>query len=412
MKNVWILNHYAQVPGGPGGTRHYSFARNLPKYGWRAYIIASSVELNTDRQRLGKDQKFSLMPLQETEGGFVWIRTPQYTGNGIGRIFNMFTYTFRTLIPQTTKSIPSPDIVIGSSVHPFAALAACQLARRHRVPFVFEVRDLWPQTLIDMNRLKQGSPITKLLQFIEKWLYTHSEKIIVLLPNAKEYIEPLGIPSSRIVWIPNGVDLEQFPSFPLQDNDFFTLMYFGAHGNANGLENLLHAMNILNEYHGEDLPIKLRLVGDGPRKPFLIKLARELDLNNVHFEDPIPKSKIPYLAREADAFIFNLIDSPVFKYGVSSNKLFDFMAASRPIIFCCASRNNPVNDAGAGITVKPGDPRSLFNAIVELYKMPFKERRVLGLAARRYVERNHDVDRLALRMTDVLDIITTRSINE
>src|SRR5512138_659793 len=148
MKQVWILNHYAQEPGGPGGTRHYSLAKYLPRYGWQAQIIAASVELNTGRQRLGPREIFRLEKFGEAS--FLWLKTPTYKGNSARRLLNIFFYTVQTLLPYT-KKLPSPHVVIGSSVHPFAAWAGAMLAKRHGTPFIFEVRDLWPQSLVDIG---------------------------------------------------------------------------------------------------------------------------------------------------------------------------------------------------------------------------------------------------------------------
>ena len=401
MKNVWILNHYAQEPGGAGGTRHYSLARHLLKHGWRSSVIAASVELNTGRQRLSGGER---MRISDFDGiPFLWVRTPQYEGNGGGRMGNMLTYAMRVLLPGVTKGLERPDVIVGSSVHPFAAWSGAILARRLRVPFVFEVRDLWPQTLVDLGRLREQSLITKVLRKLEKWLYDRADRIVVLLPQADDYIVPLGVPKRKIVWIPNGVELEGYPE-PTQPliHDDFTLMYFGAHGQANGLDCVLRAMAELQK-RPDMRHVRLRMIGDGPLKPSLLKLAEELQLANVEFSDPVPKREIPKLAAEADAFVFNLIDAPVFKYGISSNKLFDFLAGARPIIFCCKSSNNPVADARAGITIPPGDPVALSQAIVTLATMPLDERKAMGRAGRAYVEQNHGFDSLAARFADMLN---------
>ena len=148
--------------------------------------------------------------------------------------------------------------------------------------------------------------------------------------------------------------------------------------------------------------VRLRMIGDGPLKPSLLTLAEELQLRNVEFADPVPKREIPAVAAEADAFVFNLIDAPVFQYGISSNKLFDFLAGARPIIFCCKSSNNPVADAHAGITVLPGDPLALSQAIATLATMPAGDRNEMGRAGRAYVERNHSFDSLAARFAAML----------
>ena len=405
MKNVWILNHYAQEPGGAGGTRHYSLAKHLVDYGWNASIIAASVELNTGRQRLFPGEKRRLSKFGNIP--FLWVRTPRYKGNGGGRMINMLVYSLRVLLPWTTRKLGRPDVIIGSSVHPFAAAAGAILARRFRVPFVFEVRDLWPQTLVDLGRLQEKSIITGGLRFLEKWLYRRANKIVALLPQAADYIVPLGIPADKIIWIPNGVELDGYPEpSELSKDGTFTLMYFGAHGQANGLDNILKAMSELQN-RPDMQNIKLRLIGDGPTKQTLIQLAQKLELNNVEFEDPVPKNKIPSLAEQADAFVFNLIDSPVFNYGVSSNKLFDYLAGARPIIFACKSSNNPVAEANAGITVKPDNPIALANAISDLVNMPIEELSAMGVAARNYVEQHHSFSALSSNFAKMLDEIVT-----
>lgn len=406
MKEVWILNHYAQEPGGAGGTRHFSLARHLLQLGWRTTIIAASVELNTGRQRLSPGEA---RRLTEFDGvPFLWIRTPQYEGNGGGRMGNMLAYSFRALLPSATQGLARPDVIVGSSVHPFAAWAGALLAKRFRVPFVFEVRDLWPQTLVDLGRLQERSTITYVLRKLEKWLYQRADRIVVLLPQAWEYIVPLGIPREKVVWVPNGVEMDGYPE-PAEPavNPSFTLMYFGAHGQANGLDNVIRAMGLLQD-RAETQYVRLRLIGDGPQKPALRELANSLGLRNVEFSDPVPKREIPSLAAEADAFVFNLIDAPVFKYGISSNKLFDFLAAARPIVFCCKASNNPVDEANAGLTVPPGDPAALAEAVVRLVAMPQSERLEMGREGRAYVERNHSFESLARKFGRMLDELVAR----
>lgn len=408
MPTVWILNHYAQEPGGPGGTRHFALAKHLRASGWDTCVIAASVELNTGRQRLAHGEYCRL----ESHDGvqFLWLKVPAHAGNGPGRMVNMLAYALRAWMPWNLQQLPRPRVIIGSSVHPFAAWAGARLARRHGVPFVFEVRDLWPQTLIDLGRLRDGSLVARALRLLERHLYRCADRILILMPGATGYIEPLGIPRSRIVWLPNGVDIEEFPYVPPAGgrDGVFTLMYFGAHGTANGLENLIRAMAVLNDRRASPAPV-LRLIGDGPMKTSLRRLVADLRLDNVRLEDVVPKADIPAVAAQADAFVFNLVASPVFRYGISSNKLFDFMAAGRPVIFSCESVNNPVAEANAGITVPPDRPERLADAIATIATLSPAERERMGLNARRYVERNHDYRSLAARLAEVLNDLAGRA---
>jgi glycosyltransferase involved in cell wall biosynthesis len=407
MKHVWILNHYAQEPGGAGGTRHFHLAEHLANLGWAATVLAASVELNSGRQRLGPHEPFR----HERFGNvpFLWVRTPRYEGNGPRRTLNMLAYACQVLRPAVTRQLARPAVVIGSSVHPLAAVAGALLARRFKVPFVFEVRDLWPQTLIDMGRLPQRSVLAWALRKLEQWLYRRASRIIVLLPRAWEYIVPLGVPKERIVWIPNGVDLALFPPSPAPmqvDSRAFTLMYFGAHGQANGLETLIDAMAIVRR-HLADVSVHLRLIGDGPMKPQLIAQAQRLGLTSVSFEPPIPKVEIPRLAREADAFVIVVRDLPnLYRFGISMNKLFDYLAAGRPIVIASSAANDPVAESGAGLSVRSNSPVELAQAIVRLIKTAPLDRLKMAAAGRHFVEAHHSYVALSARLAAVLDEIT------
>lgn len=406
MKNVWILNHYAQELGGAGGTRHFHLAEYLQTYGWRATVIAASVEHQSGKQRLspGEMQRcdhFKGVP-------FLWVRTPEYQGNGGGRMRNMLAYTWAVLQRRTTAALPRPDVVIGSSVHPFAAVAGAVLASRFKVPFIFEVRDLWPQTLVDMGRLRDDALMTRALRLLERWLYRRAVRTVVLLPLAWQYIVPLGIAKENVVWIPNGVDLSLFPRAtqpPEHGDGVFTLMYFGAHGQANGLDNVLRAMQHVQE-RADGRHIRLRLIGDGPLKPALLQQADALGLHNVTFEPPVPKSQIPALAAQADAFVIAVLSLPnLYRFGISMNKLFDYLAAERPILMASDAANSPVAEAQAGLTVHPDQPEALADAIVEIANTPLAQRQSMGRAGREYVEQNHGFDQLAQRLAQTLDTV-------
>lgn len=402
-KCVWIFNHYAIEPGEPGGTRHFDLASGLVEHDWNAIIIASSVVHVSGRQRLSENEPYRIEYYDKIP--FVWLKTPSYHGNGGGRLFNMLAYTIKAIFSGYSSFLPKPDVVIGSSVHPLAAIAGALLAKKHSVPFIFEVRDLWPQTLIDMGRVREKSLIVKVLRFIELWLYKRASKIITLGPTASDYIVPLGIPEGKIVWIPNGAVI-----YPMHTTDEakegsepFTLMYFGAHGQANGLDTILHAMKLVSDKYSS-AQIKLRLIGDGPLKQDLVALADTLGLENVSFEPAVPKNMIPSLASEADAFVISVLNLPgLYRFGISMNKIFDYFAAAKPVVIAVDASNNPIDEAGAGITVAPDSPEAFAKAILELYNMAKPVRAKMGLAGRDYVEKNHSFEVLSTRLAKTLN---------
>jgi len=404
--NIWIFNHYAHPPDLPGGTRHYDLGRELVQRGHSVTIFATSFHHYLHREMRLKPGEW--WKIEDVDGvKFVWVRTPPYQRNDRRRVQNMIAFAFRAWqlgrkLPKLAPEIKNPDVVIGSSPHLLTPLAAYGVARRYKVPFIMEVRDLWPQTIIDMGELSARHPITRALQMLERFLYHRADLIITLLPLAHEYITGCGIPHEKIVWIPNGVDLSRFDKAAISaiGHEGFQVMYLGAHGQANALDVLIQAAKLVQD-RGYDA-IRFVLVGEGPEKPRLIALAKELGLGNVEFREPVPKSEAPKVLCAADATVFILHDSPLYNYGISLNKLFDYLAASKPLILAGNPANNPIEKAHCGLTVPPRDPQALADAVIKLYEMPKEEREAMGRRGREYVEKHHAMPVLANRLEQVL----------
>lgn len=402
---IWLINHYATPPDYGSSTRHYVLAKELRKHGHEVTIIASQFHHLTNSEPSNQASKFKTW--QDDYVKFLLLPTPKYSDNGLGRLWNMLFFAYKALrLPKHYAE--RPDIIIGSSVHPFAAWAAERLAADFQVPFCFEVRDLWPQTLIDMQAIGKRHPLTILLHQLERYLYQKAQRIITLLPFAYEYICALGIPKEKIEYIPNGIDLNLFPEsqpVTLEDKERFTVMYLGAHGPANHLETVVEAAAEMSQ-NPATRSVHWRLIGQGPDKERLKHKVKQLNLNNIVLEDSIPKNAVPKVATQADAFIFHLRGVDVFKFGISPNKLFDYLACQRPIVFACAARNNPVEEAGAGITVPPEDPQAMAAAVRQLSKMTPEERGRMGQRGRKYVEENHSYQYLGERLNHLLENLT------
>jgi len=393
--NIWIFNHYALPPNRPGGTRHYDLGKELVQRGHNVVIFASDYNyLLCENDNLKDRNKWKVEDVEKVK--FVWVKTFPYKKNNWRRFFNMMSYMIRCArigkrITRIKYEIERPNIIIGSSVHLFAPLVAFYLSRHYHVPFIIEIRDLWPQTLIDMGVISSNNFFVRFVKTFEKFLYKKAKIILVLLPQAYKYIKSYGINIDKIKWIPNGVNLSNYSNYfskLSKDNKIFKIMYTGAHGKANALDVIIQAAKILQDRKINT--IRIILIGNGPEKPYLIRLKNRLKLNNVEFYAPVPKEKMAKVLSEADAFIFNLESIAVFKYGISSNKLFDYMAAARPIIFSVKTCNNPVKEANCGLTVPPRDPEALADAIIKIYNMPEEDRKKMGLRGRQYVEKYHN----------------------
>ena len=181
----------------------------------------------------------------------------------------------------------------------------------------------------------------------------------------------MRIPKEKVIWIPHCVDISRYDSLQGYDgwtSPTFIVMYLGGHTQEYGLDMILGAAEILQRKGKTD--VRFLFLGGGSKKLELVSLAQELGLQNVEFRDPVPKDQIEQAMAEADAFVFSRRNLPLFqKYGIGNNKLCDYLASRRPILFACAARNNPVEEAGAGLSVPPQDPAALAEAIEKLMAM-------------------------------------------
>lgn len=406
---VWILNHYAVTPDQPGGTRHFDLSRELVRRGHEVTILASS--FHHYQRRYLRETPDTGWAVEVVDGvRFLWLRTCSYGGNGWRRGWSLVDYWRmarrwgRRLAAEGGPLAPPPDVVLGTSVHLLAVLAGRQLADRFGVPFAMEVRDLWPQTLVDIGSIGHRHPATLMLRLLETHLYRRAVRIITPLPMAHEYITRLGIPRERVVWIPNGVDLARYPDPSAggdPEHEGFRVMYLGSHGPANDLRVLLGAALEIQRRGVDD--VRFVLVGDGPLKAELVREAGAMGLRNTEFRDPVVKSAVPAILREADVTTFVLADLPLYRFGVSLNKTFDYLAAGKPLILAGRPRNNIVAEADCGLSVPPGDPLALAGAILRMRSLPPAEREAMGRRGRRHMEEEYDIRRLAERLEGCLE---------
>ena len=397
-RKIWILNHYAVLPSEYGGTRHYDFSVELVKRGYDVTIFAASYNHFNKTDRIGKEretQKFECIDGVK----FVWLKTfPKYRGNGLKRLINMFSYLIAML--KVYPEYEKPDVVIGSSVHLFACVAAYFISKRTGSRFLCEIRDLWPQTLIDMGTISKNHPLAVFFRIIEKFVYKRAEKIIVLLPNSYDYLKQCHIQESKLVYIPNGVNIEFFDKL-LEDsslklpedieNDLnvgFSCIYTGSIGLANCMDTVIKAAEILNE---NEYNIKFIIVGEGAEKARLMDYCRKENVDNVTFYPSVSKRIIPKILDLSDIALIASKNIELYKYGVSFNKLFDYLCARKPVVFACRTSNDIIKAADAGISIEPENPMLMAEAIIELYEMDEENRKAMGNRGRRYIEDNHDI---------------------
>lgn len=397
---IWLINHYAIPPSQPGGTRHFVLAKELIDKGHEVTIIASSLDyFSRQDRRLTHLEEMSSEILDGVP--FHWIKTPPYSGN-IGRLCNMLSFSV-SLLRKRRRPSELPDIIIGSSPHLFAALSSSRIAKGLGIPFVLEVRDVWPQSLMELGNYSRFNPLMMCFSWIEKTLYRKADHILCLLEGAAKHIEATVDCQSQITYIPNGISPGLIPEpTPPASIGPFSIIYSGAHGLANGLDLILDTALLLKK-EGLSKKVEFTLIGDGPRKDGLKQRVKNEQIDNVIFEEPVSKSDIYSLLQKANACMMVLKDSPVFKLGISPNKLFDYMAVARPILFGVNSPTNPVLSSNCGVNFSPESPGSAASAIKELVNLSHEERWEMGMRGYRYVLDHHNLKTLAIKLEIILN---------
>jgi glycosyltransferase involved in cell wall biosynthesis len=395
---VWIVNQYALPPSASGGTRHYSLARALRARGTEVEIFCSTRNYLTGAP-------IAEAGTRECAGvTFTFVDTggARAVGRRAGRLATMlgFVRGFRSVARARSGG---PDVIVGSTPSPIAAWAAAGEARRRGLPFVLEVRDLWPRTLLDVGGLSRWHPAVWLFAVLERALYRRADRIVTLLPLAEQHIRAVYPDAAPVTWIPNGVDLRLVPPdtpAPPRPDGAFTVMYAGAHGPANALDAVLDAASILERR--KPGCFRFLLVGDGHDKPRLQSRAAAEALHHVRFHDPVPKAEIYDHMAQADTLVVNMNRGNLYRFGISFNKLYDYMAVGRPVVSGTDAANDPVAEAGAGITVPANDPEALAAALEQLAAATPAERAAMGARGREFVAEHHDIERLAARFDEVL----------
>ena len=406
MPRLWLVNQYANTPEMPGHTRHYDIVNGLRKYNWEVDVFAS--DFNLSQRSFKKLKRFQLIYTESINGSkWHWLRVSPYKKNHLKRILNLISFCiaifinilFKFLVNSTNKK--QPDVFLASSPQLPAAFTTFLLAKILSKPFILEVRDLWPQVLIDQGGKNPNSIEIKILALMEKILYKYSSALVVLSKGSENYLKVKG--AGNIFWLPNGPDLKKFKFSELPEERFekgkrrlFKILYAGAHGEANDLSNIVKTAKILIEF-----PIEFTFIGDGPLKFSLMKESK--GFKNIIFKEPIPKKLIPNYMSKFDAILLSLNEVSVFKYGVSPNKLYDAYALGRPVISTALGDvNNEIEEYNLGVTAPPNNPNLLAESIKTLIKKSRKERESMAFNARKIAEEIYSREKIIRKYNDLL----------
>jgi glycosyltransferase involved in cell wall biosynthesis len=302
-----------------------------------------------------------------------------------------------------------PDAVIASSTYPMDIWPARRIARSALARLVFEVHDLWPLSPMELGGMSPSHPFIRLCRRAEDAACRDADVVISMLPCVHQHFAARGLDLARLQIVPNGIDAEEWGASDLAAPpallDFarrarhegrLVVGYAGAHGLANALDSLLDAAAMLGEQAA------FVLVGDGPAKAGLQRRVESERLSNVTLLAPVPKAAIPGVLKTFDVAYIGLQRQPLFRFGISPNKLMDYMMAARPVLMAIEAGNDPVAEAQCGISVQAENPTAICEAVNRLSRLTPAERRAMGERGRAYVLDRYSYRVLATRFVEAI----------
>lgn len=402
-KNVWYINHYAGGPGLGRAYRPYLLAKELAQQGVNLEVITASFHHLTFKQ-----QEYRDTPNEFVQGvNYKFLPVPSYQGNGLGRLKNSLAFAWRLLTFR--KPEHKPEAIVYSSPHLFGIFSAWLLAKKYKAKLILEVRDIWPLSLVEIAGISAKHPIVILFKTIEKLAYKIVDHRVALLKGADKHFAKVSGKQKPFTWIPNGADLTLTGSDNLpaeieqtfakyQAEGYLILGYAGALGEPNAMAQFIHAM-----YQVKDEKVALLLIGDGPVKQELVNFVQTSGLTNVHFFAPVSKVEALTFIKQVDVSVIGWQNKSIYQFGISPNKIFDYMLCRKPVIHACSSPFDPIAEAGCGISIEAENVEAIVEAILEMMNKSVTQRNELGEKGYRYLCQEHDIAKLAEKYKKVFE---------
>lgn len=414
-KNIWIIDHYSSEPVYGGISRQYDFAKELANRGHNVVIIASSFSHFT-HSYISEKKKLESEINEKVH--YIYLRTSAYMSNsGVGRLKNMLSFwrAVKKNMAEIAEKYGSPDTVTGCSVHPFAWVAAYQVSKEYGCRFCVEVRDFWPGIWVWGGEKFKYHPMVIFFGILEKWAYAKADRIIYSMRYGNRYIcDELGIPREKAFLIGQPMDCDRYDKnavdkkelLPKEMTDFaeqsFVCTFAGYYMTYEGIYTMLEAAEKLQQ---KNLPIKMIFVGSGQEEEGMKQFVKEHHLNNVYIGGRISKEAIPALLRMSDICMAHLQvkgHEGVYKYGVSKNKVIEYLYSGACTLYGFIDKNDWVAESGAGYIFTPYSSEELSECIEKVYFMSPEEKQKFGDCGRQFIEENHKVQILTEKLEQVL----------
>ena len=402
---ILLLNHYAGSPEMGMEFRPYYLAREWVKMGHQVRIMAANFS-HLRRKNPSVHKDFQTQMIDGIE--YCWLKTRTYEGNGVKRALTMFQFVGK-LILHARRIVRDfkPDVVIASSTYPMDTFAAQLISRIAKAKYIHEVHDLWPATLYEVGGMSRKNPFVVLMQISENSAYQHCDQVVSLMPYAKDYMMEHGLKAEKFNNIQNGVVEEEWAeSDPIPEEhaellrslkDKFIVGYFGGHALSNALDLMLDTAKA-----EKDPDVAFVLVGNGVEKENLMERAKKEKLQNVYFLPPVKKTAVPDLVSHFDCSYMGGIPSPLYRFGLCLNKMYDSMMAGKPVICAMTAPKTLVEEYECGYKIDP-EINLILDSIAKLKAMPAEERDQLGQNGKKAVEEHFTYRKLAEQFVRVME---------
>ncbi|MBX9801213.1 MAG: glycosyltransferase family 4 protein [Caulobacteraceae bacterium] len=410
---IWYIYPPA---GGPG----------LGRY-WRAYLLSRAWRaLGLESLVIAPGYHHQFQNLEPREGfqdvggaPHYFLPTPPYGKSPVARILAMLRIIPDLLGNPALRVLgraAPPEVVVYSSPYPFGVIAGWMLARKYKARFIFEVRDIWPLSLTEILGTPSWHPFVLLAGFCERFAYKTADRVVSLLADADQHMTTRGMSADKFCYIPNGVqviseegDIGPAATHPLvlhikalREAGEVVVIHAGNMGATTPLGPLLQAADLIRESGADN--IRFILVGRGELEPALRDQAAALSLTSVEFHDQVERAVVMECCRHADVGFASSPDLPIYRFGVSPNKIYDYMLAGLPIVYANTREENHITATGGAIGCSVDDPEQIAASLVAMISMPEADRRAIGDRGRRHVLLNHDYSILARRYADLMGL--------
>lgn len=397
MRVLYVSQYFVNADQ-PGGVRHWQHTQALAKAGHRVQVVTSFVQ-HKERE-VPEAYRGKRIVREYQDGVEVWrtYATPGYGRDLRSRLANYVTFAFWAGVAALRAG--KADVIVASSPSLPASFVAAIVSRLRRTRFVFEVRDLWPESAVAMGLVRNRKLLT-LARWMSRFCERRADRVIALTEGIRDGLIANGVPASRITLITNGVDLDVTPPLDVEvalPEAAFVAMYVGAHGTYSSLDTVLDAAALLRGR----TEVCVVLVGGGDQRDRLMARASELGLSNVRFVGAVPKREVTAWLARADCCLLPYQDIPLFA-GALPNKVFDYLGASRPIIAAAppGELTRLVERVGCGLAIAPENAGAMAAAIERL-AADRDAGRAMGAAGRAHALATYDRARLAERFVEVV----------